>query len=434
MAIVGYRTDDWRGEPVWEVSYNATRDGVPESDIMPRQPAEFDSLATLLAGVKGSNVPPLPPGPRNATVLSEWLSALAAQPVLSNSSALVDFLSLDNTWWQKLPWFTKGTADYVWMVEFAPCPVFIPKLIRIAERDTLSAPGTSLEAYVFLASFQKGKTNLDWVVGLMRNYTAQCATWEAVPPAPADGSDLWAPGASEAPQPSEDYVKQPVHMLPGSYLNGQTVRIDWLTNDKFTYMNITKVHLKLGEMYAGEHPQRVLDMGTGTGATALAFAALFPSAEVVGIDLAPPQVRFSRFRAAETAVHNVDFYWADARNTSFAAGSFDAVHFTYVLHEMNTTDAVAILREARRLLRPGGKLTAFECPYFENKIEREQFIKLFTFAGNADADRLGFHGPEPFFGEFEAFEIDAALPAAGFANVTKSECSMYECVFQAVSP
>lgn len=48
-----------------------------------------------------------------------------------------------------------------------------------------------------------------------------------------------------------------------------------------------------------EKPQRILDVGTGTGIWAIDFGDMYPSAEVIGVDLSPiqpswvpPNVRF----------------------------------------------------------------------------------------------------------------------------------------------
>lgn len=39
----------------------------------------------------------------------------------------------------------------------------------------------------------------------------------------------------------------------------------------------------------GDSPQRVLDIGTGTGIWAIEFGDQFPSAQVIGNDLSPVQ-------------------------------------------------------------------------------------------------------------------------------------------------
>jgi methylase of polypeptide subunit release factors len=46
-----------------------------------------------------------------------------------------------------------------------------------------------------------------------------------------------------------------------------------------------------GELHIAplKNPQRVLDVGTGTGIWALDFAEQYPSAEVIGVDLSPIQ-------------------------------------------------------------------------------------------------------------------------------------------------
>jgi malonyl-CoA O-methyltransferase len=87
-------------------------------------------------------------------------------------------------------------------------------------------------------------------------------------------------------------------------------------------------------------PERVLDVGTGTGVAAVALADWFPSADVVGVDLAPAMVA-----EAERKGGRARFQVADASRLPFATGSFDLV----VL--MN---AVPFFDEIARVLAPGG--------------------------------------------------------------------------------
>ncbi|TDO12510.1 MULTISPECIES: peptide chain release factor N(5)-glutamine methyltransferase [Halomonas] len=56
---------------------------------------------------------------------------------------------------------------------------------------------------------------------------------------------------------------------------------------------------------------RLLDLGTGTGAIALAFASERPGWSVVGIDLSPEAVALARHNAERLAIGNVDFRVGD---------------------------------------------------------------------------------------------------------------------------
>ena len=91
-----------------------------------------------------------------------------------------------------------------------------------------------------------------------------------------------------------------------------------------------------------------LDLGTGAGHTAAALAAR--AAHVVGLDVSAGMVR-----AAEAAYGggNLEFVVAPAHDTGLSA-DFDLITARHTLH--HHTDLAATLREAARLLRPGGRL------------------------------------------------------------------------------
>ena len=72
-------------------------------------------------------------------------------------------------------------------------------------------------------------------------------------------------------------------------------------------------------------PSRVLDLGTGTGLAALAVAQRFPSAEVVGADLAEAMVERARAKIADADRERIRFDVADASRLPYDDGSFDLV-------------------------------------------------------------------------------------------------------------
>jgi ubiquinone/menaquinone biosynthesis C-methylase UbiE len=98
--------------------------------------------------------------------------------------------------------------------------------------------------------------------------------------------------------------------------------------------------------------ERVLDIGTGTGHTALAFA---PSvAQVVALDLTPAMLEQARGLAEERGIDNVRFEQGEAERLPYPDGSFDVVTCRVCAHHFR--DVRAALREAARVLRPEGQL------------------------------------------------------------------------------
>lgn len=108
---------------------------------------------------------------------------------------------------------------------------------------------------------------------------------------------------------------------------------------------------------------KVLDMGCGTGlaARAIARAAGF-AGHVTGIDLSPYLVAAAQRLAGEEGLdHRLDFVVADAGGLDFADGTFDAlVAHTLLSH---VEDPLAVLKEAARLVRPGGMMGIFDGDY-----------------------------------------------------------------------
>lgn len=96
---------------------------------------------------------------------------------------------------------------------------------------------------------------------------------------------------------------------------------------------------------------RVLDVATGTGEQALAFADA--GAEVTGVDLSAAMLRIAR-RKASGRTATITFREADARALPFADGAFDRAGISFGLHEMPPSVRRAAVRELARVTTPGG--------------------------------------------------------------------------------
>lgn len=100
---------------------------------------------------------------------------------------------------------------------------------------------------------------------------------------------------------------------------------------------------------------RVLDVATGTGAQALAFAER--GAEVIGIDLAESMLRIARKkrRSAKLA-----FQQGDATNLPFSDASFDVSCVSFALHEMPSSIRERTLAEMVRVTKSGGTIVVVD--------------------------------------------------------------------------
>jgi SAM-dependent methyltransferase len=101
--------------------------------------------------------------------------------------------------------------------------------------------------------------------------------------------------------------------------------------------------------------ERVLDVGCGTGATAIPFAAaLLPDGHVTGIDIAEPMLAQARENIAAAGAANVSLVLADAQVHRFAPDSFDLLISRFGV--MFFADPIAAFTNIYAGLRRGGRL------------------------------------------------------------------------------
>ena len=99
--------------------------------------------------------------------------------------------------------------------------------------------------------------------------------------------------------------------------------------------------------------RRILDNGTGPGQFATSLKRRFPDAEVWGIDVSGPMVRYAHHRANQMGV-NVNFANRLAEDNGFPDNYFDIVVSTSFHHELTAEASKKVFMEAQRTLRKGG--------------------------------------------------------------------------------
>jgi len=149
-------------------------------------------------------------------------------------------------------------------------------------------------------------------------------------------------------------------------------------------------------------PKRILDMGCGNGVSTLPWKDAYPDAEVYGIDVAAPMLRYAHARA-ESFGKAIAFSQQDATHTDFEDGSFDLVLSCLVTHEMPVHVTKAMFKESHRLLAKGGVLLADGGSAPAEGAENEFFASWFNNNNN-----------EPFQTGLRRLDVQSAIVEAGF--------------------
>lgn len=103
------------------------------------------------------------------------------------------------------------------------------------------------------------------------------------------------------------------------------------------------------------HP-RVLDMGCGLGATLRSIARRLPAAQLHGITLVPWQIEQGRLlNQSSPHAAAITLGLDDYEQTAFPSASFHAAYAIESSCYSNGTSKSRLIREARRLLRSGGR-------------------------------------------------------------------------------
>jgi SAM-dependent methyltransferase len=100
--------------------------------------------------------------------------------------------------------------------------------------------------------------------------------------------------------------------------------------------------------------ETVLDLGSGAGADVLISAGrVGPSGKVIGLDMTDEMLALARANASAAGVENVEFVKGYLEAMPLVGASIDVVISNCVINLSG--DKPAVIREAARVLRPGGR-------------------------------------------------------------------------------
>lgn len=204
------------------------------------------------------------------------------------------------------------------------------------------------------------------------------------------------------------YTRYDIHLQPGSFFADDLSAFVYELGARIVMLRDNdgyKFHRLLVETALPDVPdaELVLDMGCGFGKSTRALVAKYPSARIVGVDLAAPGLRLAHAEASAAGAV-IDYYQADARDTGLPAASCDVVTGTMLLHELPSDVIVATVNEAARVLKPGGALRFLE---FQLTGDPARDVTVLEHAERND---------EPYFRELFATDVVKACTEAGLVE------------------
>lgn len=210
------------------------------------------------------------------------------------------------------------------------------------------------------------------------------------------------PGCWQEEHVDGDVAQGAVYAHGGSVFRGSLIQLDKRSG----------VAASVSQWLSVKHPDfkpaKILETGCTIGNNLFPYSDIYPEAELNGIDVAAPCLRYAHARAVARGV-NAHFFQENAEQLSFEDETFDLVVSSFFYHETAVAATRRMLAECMRVLKPGGMMVHMELPP----------------AGHVDAyynfvlDWDNEHNNEPHYRDFRAQDPIDLMSGAGFA---KDDC------------
>jgi len=175
-----------------------------------------------------------------------------------------------------------------------------------------------------------------------------------------------------------------------------------------SYTNAIKEHR---ETHGSGDAAKILDVGCSVGMSTRFVSDAFPNADVVGLDLSPHMLAVASVSdRGRDGCERRTWVHGKGEDTKYPDETFDIVSLAFVIHECPESATAALMKEAHRVLKPGGTFVMTDnnpqSPVIQNLPPA-----LFTLMKST----------EPHSNEYYTIDVQQMLRDAGFEHVQQKQ-------------
>jgi len=155
----------------------------------------------------------------------------------------------------------------------------------------------------------------------------------------------------------------------------------------------------------------ILDLGTGTAQIPIQLCKSFPDCRIMAADAAVNMLDLARYNVeVNSLTERIELAHIDAKKLPFPEGMFDVVMSNSIVHHI--PEPIHVLREAARVIRPGGLLFFRDLLRPDSESALQQLVATYTAGANEHQQRMF---AESLHAALSLDEIRELVASLGFA-------------------